>query len=74
MVVALLEQAEMLLKEATLGLEFGRLGVNTSLALTAVQGLIAYLEGNKLRAAEDLSTAAEEIYARLDRDTTGRLR
>lgn len=56
----------MLLKDPRLGLDFGRTGVNTSIALLAVQGLIGYLDGNKLRAVEDLSTAADEIRARLE--------
>ena len=63
--VALLLEVEALLKDARLGLDFGRSGVNTSIALLAVQGLIGYLEGNKRRAVEDLSTAADEIRARL---------
>ena len=63
----LLQQAEALLKDGRLGLDFGRSGVNTSVAVTAVQGLVAYLDGNKSRAADDLMTAAEEIRARLER-------
>jgi hypothetical protein len=64
--VALLLEVEALLKDARLGLDFGRSGVNTSIALCAVQGLIGYLEGNKRRAVEDLSTAADEIRSRLE--------
>lgn len=41
-------------------------GINTSLALVAVQGLRAYLTGNKAQAAEDLGMVAEEINARMD--------
>ncbi len=65
--IQLLQDVEGLLKDPRLALDFGRHGVNTSLALVAVQGLIAYLDGNKLRAADDLGTAAEEIRARLER-------
>jgi hypothetical protein len=65
-VVALLLEAEVLLKDPRLGLDFGRRGVNTSITLLAVQGLVAYLEGNKRRAVDDLSTAADEIRARLE--------
>jgi hypothetical protein len=65
--VGLLEEVEALLKDAHLGIDFSRKGVNTSIALVTVQGLIAYLEGNKVRAAEDLSTAADEIRARLEK-------
>jgi hypothetical protein len=61
----MLEEVEALLKDPHLGIDFTRQGVNTSIALLAVQGLMAYLEGNKVRAADDLSTAAEEIRARL---------
>jgi hypothetical protein len=66
-VIQLLEEATVLLKEPHLAFDFARHGVNTSLALLAVQGSIAYLDGNKLRAAEDLATAAEEIRARSER-------
>lgn len=62
---ALLEEVEALLKDPHLALDFGRRGVNTSLALLGVQGVIAYLDGNKVRAADDLGTVAEEIRARL---------
>jgi hypothetical protein len=62
---ALLEEVEALLKDPQLALDFGRRGVNTSLALLGVQGVIAYLDGNKVRAADDLGTVAEEIRARL---------
>lgn len=65
--ILLLHEVESLLKNARLALDFGRRGVNTSLALVAVQGLVAYLEGNKLRAADDFGTVADEIRARLDR-------
>ncbi len=40
-------------------------GVNASLALTAADGLRAYLKGEKARAAEDFSLVAEEITSRL---------
>lgn len=60
----LLEEVAALLKDPRLAFDFARRGLNTSLALVAVQGTISYLEGNKLRAAEDLATAAEEIRSR----------
>ncbi len=63
----LLDQVEALLRSPTVAMELGRRGVNTSLALVAAQGLSAYIEGQKLRAADDLATAAEEIRARLER-------
>jgi hypothetical protein len=65
--IRLLEEVTALLKDPHLAFDFARNGVNTSLALLAVQGTIAYLDGNKLRAAEDLATAAEEIRARSER-------
>jgi hypothetical protein len=40
-------------------------GVNASLALLAVDGVGAYLVGDKQQAAEDLKTVGEEIEARL---------
>jgi hypothetical protein len=63
--IRLLQDVEALLKDPQLALDFGRHGVNTSLALLAVQGLIGYFDGNKLRAADDLGTVADEIRARL---------
>lgn len=61
----LLEQVETLLKEPRFGADFSSHGINTSVALVALQGLMAYLEGNKARAAEDLITAGEEIRGRM---------
>lgn len=40
-------------------------GVNASLALVALEGLGAYLVGDKAQAAEDLKCAGEEIEGRL---------
>jgi hypothetical protein len=65
--IQLLQDLEGLLKDPRLALDFGRRGINTSLALVAVQGLIAYFDGNKLRAADDLGTVADEIRARLEK-------
>ena len=65
--IQLLQDLEGLLKDPRLALDFGRHGVNTSLALVAVQGLIAYIDGNKIRAADDLGTVADEIRARLEK-------
>jgi hypothetical protein len=61
----LLSEIETLLKSATVGMELAKRGVNTSVALVAVQGIASYIEGDKRRAADDLGTAAEEIRARL---------
>jgi hypothetical protein len=40
-------------------------GINTSLAIVAAEALLAYVEGDKERAAEDFETVAEEIGSRL---------
>lgn len=54
-----------LLKNPEVIAELTEKGINTSLALVGAEGLAAYLHGEKARAAEDLSTVAEEIAARL---------
>lgn len=64
--IQLLQSVEGLLKDSRLALDFARRGVNTSLAMVAVQGLIAYLDGNKSQAADDLGTVVEEIRVRLE--------
>jgi hypothetical protein len=65
--VKLLSEVESLLKSAGVGMELAKRGVNTSVALIAVQGVAAYVQGDKRRAADDLATAADEIRARLSR-------
>jgi hypothetical protein len=62
----LLRELESLLKHPSVGIELGHRGVNTSIALLAVQGLTAYVEGNRARAQDDFATVAEEIKARLE--------
>jgi hypothetical protein len=62
---AVFSELDTLLKDPTIGAELAQLGINTSLALLASQGLAAYLRGDKPEAAEDLATAAEEIRVRL---------
>jgi hypothetical protein len=66
-VLKLLAEAEILLKVPATGSDLARHGINPSIALLALQGLVAYLEGDKLRGLDDLSTAADEIRARLER-------
>jgi hypothetical protein len=61
----LLGEVERLLKSHTVGIDLAKRGVNTSVALVAVQGLAAYVGGDKRQACDDLGTAAEEIRARL---------
>jgi hypothetical protein len=63
---ALLGDLENLLKTPSVGLSLGSRGVNTSIVLVAVQGLRAYIRGNKAQAADDLATAADELGARLE--------
>jgi hypothetical protein len=57
--IQLLQSVEGLLKDSRLALDFARRGVNTSLALVAVQGLIAYLNGDKSQAADDLAPSSK---------------
>ncbi len=61
----LFDELDMLLKNAEVGAVLADNGVNVSLAIVAADGLRAYLHGDKARAAEELSTAAEEIASRL---------
>ena len=60
------DDLEELLKNGDVGSVLSTRGINTSLALVAVQGLRAYLTGNKAQAADDLATVAEEIKARME--------
>jgi hypothetical protein len=64
-IAAVLDDLDGLLKNGEVTQALGARGVNTSLALTAVAGLRAYLAGDKAAAAEDFATVAEEIAARL---------
>jgi len=59
------DELDTLLKSAEAGAELAERGVNVSLAMVAADGLRAYLHGDKAKAAEELSTAAEEITARM---------
>ena len=61
----LMDELDALLKNPDVGARLTARGINTSLALLVADALHAYLKGNKKEAAEDLSTAAEEIAARL---------
>jgi hypothetical protein len=63
----LLREIEALLKHPSVTMELGHRGVNASLTLLAVQGLTAYVEGNRRQAHEDFATVAEEIRTRLER-------
>jgi hypothetical protein len=59
-----LGELDTLLKNNIVGGALADRGVNISLALVAVSGLRAYLAGNKVAAAEDFETVAEEIRTR----------
>jgi hypothetical protein len=60
-----LEALEQLLKDPEVAPLLAAAHVNASLALTAVQGLLAYVQGDKVAAAEDFEVVAEEIRARM---------
>jgi len=61
----LMEELDAILKSPDVGALLTARGINTSLALLVADALRAYLKGSKREAAEDLSTAAEEISSRL---------
>jgi hypothetical protein len=61
----LFDELDALLKNREVGIELAEKGLNISLAIVAADGLRAYLHGDKEKAAEELSTAAEEIATRL---------
>lgn len=61
----LFDELDTLLKNPEVGAHLADSGVNVSLAIVAADGLRAYLHGDKARAAEELSTAAEEIASRM---------
>jgi hypothetical protein len=54
-----------LLKNPEVGAALTARGINVSLAIVGAEGLAAYVHGEKARAADDLSTVAEEIKSRL---------
>jgi hypothetical protein len=60
-----MEDLATLLKHPEVGAELTARGVNVSLALVAADALVAYIEGDRARAAEDFDTVAEEIATRL---------
>jgi hypothetical protein len=59
------EDLDTLLKNPEVGAELTARGINTSLAIVAAEALLAYIEGDRERAAEDFDTVAEEISTRL---------
>lgn len=69
----LLDELDSVLKQPEVDAHLTARGINTSLALLVADGLRAYIEGRKRDAADDLSTAAEEIAARLGMGGDGQL-
>lgn len=59
------EDLDTLLKNPEVGAVLTERGVNISLAIVAAEALLAYVEGDRERAAEDFDTVAEEIKTRL---------
>ncbi len=70
--VEVLGELDTLLKNPGVGAALAAKGVNISLALVGVEGLRAYLDGDKERAAEEFSTVAEEVASRLQASRDGR--
>lgn len=66
------EDLDTLLKNPEVGAELTARGVNVSLAIVAAEALVAYVEGDRERAAEDFDTVAEEIATRLAASRTGK--
>jgi hypothetical protein len=64
-IASLFDDIDALLKNGDVVGALTERGVNVSLAITAADGLRAYLSGEKARAAEDFSVVAEEISHRL---------
>lgn len=66
------EDLDSLLKNPEVGAELTDRGVNVSLAIVAAEALIAYIQGDRERAAEDFDTVAEEIRTRLAASRAGK--
>jgi hypothetical protein len=58
-------ELETLLKNPDIGAALADKGVNASLAMLGMDGLAAYLRGDKGKAIEDTMHFAEEVQARL---------
>lgn len=67
-----LQEIVTLLKNPAVSAGLAERGVNVSLAITAAEGLGAYVHGDKARAIDDLGTVAEEIKARLAINATNK--
>jgi len=60
-----LADLETLLKNPDVGAALADKGVNTSLAMLAMDGLAAYLHADKAKAVEDCAHFAEEVQSRM---------
>lgn len=60
----LLDEVDDMLKMPDFIAHLAEKGVNSSLAMLAVEGLRAYTEGDRSKACEDLSAFVEEVRAR----------
>jgi hypothetical protein len=67
----LFAELDSLLKDPEAGADLADRGVNVSLAMTLAEGLRAYIRGDKTRALLELSTATDEIAARMSRTGGG---
>jgi hypothetical protein len=65
------DELDALLKSPDVGVELADRGVNVSLAMTLLEGVRAYLRGEKEQAILELGTATDEIAARLARSRSG---
>ena len=66
------EDLDALLKNPDVGAALTERGINVSLAIVAAEALVAYVAGDRERAAEDFDTVAEEISTRLRASKTGK--
>jgi hypothetical protein len=66
------EDLDTLLKNPEVGAVLTARGINVSLAIVAAEALVAYVEGDRERAAEDFDTVAEEIATRLAASKMGK--
>ncbi len=60
------------LKNPDVGAELAEKGVNISLAMLAMDGLHAYLKGDKAKSVEDLTHFTEEVTARAKESAKGK--
>ncbi|HSQ62529.1 MAG TPA: hypothetical protein VLM85_04920 [Polyangiaceae bacterium] len=67
-----LADLETLLKNPDVGAALADKGVNISLAILAMDGLAAYLHGDKAKAVDDSSHFAEEVQSRMRTSAMGK--